>query len=226
MSITIIIIAVTCLVSFAAFNDPALRAQLIFHPAAISNRKEYYRFITSGFIHADFMHLLFNMWALYIFGETAEMLFAEGIRGTDADGMLVTVLEPIFPRPFGPVVYLLFYLASIAAASYVNYVRHRDNYGFAALGASGGVSAMMWPFILLGPWNWFIFPPLPAIILGPLYLWYSSYMAKRGTGRTDHSAHLWGAIFGLVFYVVFVIFRRPELLQIFFNQLMEPRGMF
>lgn len=225
MSVTLILIAVTCLVSFAAFNDPALRAQLIFQPAAVHNRGEWYRFITSGFIHADFQHLLFNMWALYIFGETAEMLFTDGISYND-NGIRTTLVQPIFGRPLGPVIYLLFYLASIAAASYVNYIRHKDNYGYAALGASGGVSAMMWPFILFAPWNWFIFPPLPAIILGPLYLWYSSYMDKRGGGQVDHSAHLWGAVFGLVFYVVFLIFRRPELLQIFWVQLLSPQGPF
>lgn len=223
MSITIIIIAVTCLVSYLSFNDPALRSQLLFHPAAIQNRGEWYRFITSGFVHADFQHLLFNMWALYIFGETAEMLFSEGLYYDDA-GIRTTLVEPIFGRPFGPVMYLLFYLISIAAASYVNFLRHKDNYGYSALGASGGVSAMMWPFILFGPWNWFIFPPLPAIILGPAYLWYSSYMDKKGGGRVDHSAHLWGAVFGLVFYVAILILRRPELLQIFWMQLLQPQG--
>ncbi|PHI19377.1 rhomboid family intramembrane serine protease [Lewinellaceae bacterium SD302] len=220
---TLIIIVATCLISYQCFNDPALRAQLLFQPAAINNRGEWYRFITSGFIHADFRHLLFNMWALYIFGQQAEMLFVDGLYYSDG-GVRTSLVAPIFGKPLGPLMYLLFYLAGIVAASSVNYLRHKDNYGYTALGASGGVSAMMWPFILLGPWEWFIFPPLPAIFLGVAYLWYSNRMDQQGGGRVDHSAHLWGAIFGLIAYVLLVVFRRPQLLEIFWMQLQNPKG--
>lgn len=209
MSFTIIIIAVTCLVSYGAFQDPELRARLIFHPATVKNRGEFYRFLTHGFIHADFNHLLFNMWALYVFGNTVEAIFA----------------TYIFPTPLiGKLMYVVFYLASIVAASYVTFIRHQDNYGYSALGASGGVAAMMWPYVLFAPWNWFIFPPLPAILIGPLYIWYSHYMDKKGGGNVGHNAHLWGAIFGLVFYVILLVFRRPELLQLFLEQLVHPQG--
>lgn len=209
MSFTIIIIAATCLISYGAFNDPSLRAKLIFHPATVKQNGEFYRFLTHGFIHADFNHLLFNMWALYVFGNTVEFIFA----------------EYIFPTALiGKIMYVVFYLASIVAASYVTFIRHQDDYGYSALGASGGVAAMMWPYVLFAPWNWFIFPPLPAILIGPLYIWYSHYMDKKGGGNVGHNAHLWGAIFGLVFYVVLLVFRRPELLQLFLNQLMQPQG--
>ncbi|MEM9835572.1 MAG: rhomboid family intramembrane serine protease [Bacteroidota bacterium] len=209
MSITVLIIAITALISYQGFSDPALVQRLVFHPASIKNRGEVYRFITHGFIHKDFNHLLFNMWALYIFGSTTEQLFA---------GL-------IFPNPLlGRVMYLVFYVAAIAAASYVSFVRHQDNYGYSALGASGAVAAMMWPYVFYAPWNWFIFPPLPAILLGPLYIWYSNYMDKRGGGTVGHNAHLWGAIFGLVFYVVLLVFRKPELLEYFFLQLLNPQG--
>lgn len=223
MSITLLLIALTSIISWRAFEDPELRAKMIFHPVTVKNRNEYYRFLTHGFIHADFQHLLFNMYALYIFGSTAETLFADGFYYYNSAGG-TEFMEPIFGGMLGRFMYLIFYLAAIAAASQVTFMRHQDNYGYSALGASGGVSAMMWPYIFYDPWNWFIFPPLPAIILGPLYLWYSNRMDQRGGGRVGHNAHLWGAIFGLLFYVVILIFRQPELIQWFFEFLQNPRG--
>ncbi len=211
MSITIGIIALTVLVSYQAFNNPVLRDQLIFYPIAVKDRGEYYRFLTHGFIHADFNHLLFNMWALYIFGETAESIFKSFLFENELIGGLA---------------YLAFYLAAIAAASYVSYLRHQDNYSYRALGASGGVAAMMWPYILIAPWNWFIFPPLPAILLGPLYVAYSHYMDKQGRDNVGHNAHLWGAIFGLLVYGVLMAAYSPELVAVFWTQLLQPKPPF
>ena len=94
---TFIIIAITCIISYMAFNNPQLRANMLFVPAAVKERGETYRFITHGFIHGDFMHLLFNMYALYIFGGAAEYAF--GI---------------LFGQVFGKLAYLLFYLAACA----------------------------------------------------------------------------------------------------------------
>ena len=207
MIITYTIIAITCLVSFMAFNDPARKAQLLFVPAMVKNRGETYRFLTHGFIHADPMHLIFNMYALYIFGGAAEYTFSI-----------------MFGQALGGAAYLIFYLAAIVASSYVVYTRHQDNYGYSALGASGAVAAVMWPFIMRAPWNWFIFPPLPAILLGIGYIAYSHYADLRGTGNIGHNAHLWGAIFGLVAYVALSSFLAPEILQHFFAELMQPKG--
>lgn len=204
---TLIIIAITCVISYLAFNDPALRAKLLFIPSAVKNQGEYYRFITHGFIHADFMHLLFNMYALYIFGGAAEMAF----------GFL-------FGVTFSKLAYLLFYLVAIAASSYVDFARHQDNRGYSALGASGAVAAVMWPYIMFAPWNWFIFPPLPAILLGFGYIAYSHYADKRGGTNIGHNAHLWGAIFGLVAYVVLCAFLNQGILQHFWAELLQPKG--
>lgn len=205
---TIIIIIFTCLVSWQAFNRPELRAKMLFYPTAVKNRGEYYRFLSHGFIHADFMHLLFNMYALYIFGGIAEATF--------------TCL-------FGPTLsklgYLLFYLVAIVASSYVSYLRHQDNAGYASLGASGAVAAMIWPYVMFDPWSWFIFPPLPAFLLGIAYIAYSHYADKRGGDNIGHNAHLWGAIFGLLAYVVLCFFLEPDILTAFVERLMEPRGM-
>ncbi|TXF90852.1 rhomboid family intramembrane serine protease [Neolewinella aurantiaca] len=202
---TYLIIGITGVVSYLAFNDSSLRAKMLFVPAMVKNRGETYRFITHGFIHADFMHLLLNMWALYIFGPFAEVSFII-----------------MFGQTFGGAAYLLFYLAAIAASSYITYTRHQDNYGYTALGASGAVAAVMWPFIFFQPWAWFVFPPLPAIILGPAYIAYSHYADKRGTGNIGHNAHLWGAIFGLVTFVILAATFAPYILADFAGMLMQP----
>ncbi|MFK8165554.1 MAG: rhomboid family intramembrane serine protease [Lewinella sp.] len=204
---TFIIIAITCIISYMAFNNPQLRSNMLFVPAAVKERGEMYRFITHGFIHGDFMHLLFNMYALYIFGGAAEYAF-----------------EILFGVTFGKLAYLLFYLAAIAASSYVVYMRNQDNYAYSALGASGAVAAVMWPYIMFAPWNWFIFPPLPAILLGIGYIAYSHYADKKGGTNIGHNAHLWGAIFGLVAYSVLCFFLEPQLLNLFWTELMSPKG--
>ncbi|NJB85674.1 membrane associated rhomboid family serine protease [Lewinella marina] len=205
---TLIIILITVLISWQAFNNSELRAKLIFLPAAIKNRGEYYRFLTHGFIHADFQHLLFNMYALYIFGGSVEFVFT----------------EYLFGDTLGKLAYLVFYLVAIVAASVPDYLRHQDNRMYASLGASGGVAATIWPYVMLAPWNWFIFPPLPAILLGIGYILYSHYADKRGQGNIGHNAHLWGAIFGLIAYSILVLAFEPALMSYFLQELMQPKG--
>ena len=204
--VTLLIMIVTGLVSFYAFNNPEFRAKALFVPAAIKRNREYYRFISSGFIHADLMHLIFNMYALYIFGRFAEPIFG-GLFGS-----------------VGGVAFLIFYVVAIAAANYVSYQRHQDDYHYRALGASGAVSAVMWPFILYAPWAWFAIPPLPAWLMGIGYIAYSHYADGRRQDGIGHSAHLWGAIFGLTVYVTILVAmpEEPDLLQRFFDQIMKP----
>ena len=207
---TIIIIIITALISYRAFTDADLRGKLIFSPTAIKERGEYYRFLTHGFIHADFRHLLFNMWALWIFGETAEAIFSQFLFGPT----------------FGKLGFLIFYCASIVAASIPDYIRHQDNRYYSSLGASGGVAALLWPYVMWAPWSWFIFPPLPAILLGVGYILYSHYADKQGQGNIGHNAHLWGAIFGLVAYVTLSLALEPGLMTDFIAKLLNPRGPF
>ena len=205
---TLIIIIITCLISWQAFNNPELRSKLMFIPSAVKQRGEYYRFLTHGFVHADFRHLLFNMYALYIFGGAGAYVFNEGLFGAT----------------LGNLAFLLFYLAAIVVSSIPDFLRHQDNPRYASLGASGGVAAVLWPYIMLAPWNWFIFPPVPAIVLGVGYIAYSHYADKRGTGNIGHNAHLWGAIFGLVAYVVLCLAFNPYIIESFLVDLMQPKG--
>ena len=197
MSLSLVIIILTGLISFKAFDDPVLKANLMFRPVNIRNG-EYYRFFTSGLIHADFNHLFFNMFALYIFGGLVEDLFY--IR--------------LFGELWGRVAFILFYFSAVALASLPSYFRHQDNYAYSALGASGATSALLFIFVMYLPWHWFIFPPLPGILIGVGYLWYSSYMDKRGVDNIGHNAHLWGAIYGIVFIIVAsLIFDRSLLME-------------
>lgn len=218
MTLTLIIIIMTVIISIQAFSRGDMRSKLLFHPASIQNRGEYYRFLSNGFIHADYMHLFVNMFVLWQFGQFIEALF---ITGLYVNGQAI---YPLFDAVSGRIVYLLFYLSAIVASSIPMYLRNRDNYGYAALGASGATSAVVFGAILLEPWMWFLFPPLPAILFAVGYIWYSSYMDKRGGDNIGHNQHLWGAIYGLVFIVICIALRQPELLSFIGEQLMSPQG--
>ncbi len=159
------------------------------YPIAEKRNKEFYRFLSSGFVHGSWMHLIFNMYVLYEFGEVVESLFVQ-IFGS-----------------FGRIGYLLMYLAAIVVADIPSFLRHQNNPGFASIGASGAVSAVLFIFIMYSPLTElrFIFFPFfgfPAIVLGIGYLIYSSWASNKGRDNIDHSAHFAGAIFGIIFIVV------------------------
>ncbi|MGH1437970.1 MAG: rhomboid family intramembrane serine protease [Lewinella sp.] len=203
ISLTLVLIILTCLISYQAFNNPEMKAKLLFRPVDIRNG-EYYRFFTSGLIHGDFSHLLFNMWALYIFGELVENIF----------------ITYLFGPTIGRVAFLIFYFSAVAVASLPSYFRHQDNYAYSALGASGATSALSMIFIMFLPWEWFVFPPLPGILLAVGFLWYSSYMDKQGRDNIGHNAHLSGAIYGIGFIIVASLLLKPELLTYMLQQLL------
>jgi membrane associated rhomboid family serine protease len=198
ISTTIIIIILTTLLSFSAFNNQKLYSDLILYPPAIQ-RGQYYRFLTSGFIHADMQHLLFNMLTLYFFGEAIEGLLNEAV---------------------GRWAFLALYLGAIVISDIPSYLKNKNNAHYASLGASGGVSAIVFAFIIFAPWAWFAFPPVPAIIFGIGYMWYSIYMSKKGTDNVNHDAHLWGALFG----IVFIFINMPEQVLGFVQRLMDVQG--
>jgi membrane associated rhomboid family serine protease len=200
MPITLLIIlATTCIVSFMAFNNRRLIDDLILWPPAIERKKEYYRLVTYGLIHADGMHLLFNMMTLFFFGRAMEPLFTE-ILGTFGFG--------------------LFYLGGLIISILPTYLKNRRNSNYHSLGASGAVSAVLFAYVLWSPWSrilvWFV--PVPAIIYAVLYVGYSIYMDQRGQGNINHSAHLWGAAYG----VVFTVLAYPPVLTRFLGSLAQP----
>jgi membrane associated rhomboid family serine protease len=198
--VTLIIIAITAIVSFMAFNNARLMNDLILWPPAITRSREYHRLVTYGLVHADFNHLLFNMITLFFFGRA---------------------MEGFFSMRLGALGFALFYIAALVVSILPTYLKNRNNPNYRSLGASGAVSAVLFSYILLAPWSRIIVfvLPLPAIIYAVLYVAYSIYMDRRGQGNINHSAHLWGAGFGLIFTVLV----RPEVVAHFLSQLAQPR---
>ncbi|MDP2422224.1 rhomboid family intramembrane serine protease [Sediminibacterium sp.] len=188
ITLTISIILLTSLISFTAFSNQKVLDDLIFYPPAITNRNQWYRFITSGLIHADIMHLVFNMYSFYLFGDLVEKTFVQ-----------------IFGES-GKVIYIVLYVVSLIVCLLPTYFNNQNNYHYRSLGASGAVSAVIFAGIFLYPtMGMGIFPipfHIPGFVFGPLYLILSAYLAKKGHGNINHSAHIWGALFGIVFVII------------------------
>ena len=199
MSITLVTIAVTCLVSFLAFQNAALMERLILWPPAISRGNEYHRLVSYGLVHADVAHLAFNMITLYFFGR---------------------VMEPLFVGYLGMAGSVAFYVGALIVSILPSYLRNRGNPNYRSLGASGAVSAVLFAFILVQPWAmlYVFFIPMPAIVFAALYTGYSIYMDRTGKGNVNHGAHLWGAAYGVVFLLVM----EPRLFGVFLQRLAQP----
>jgi membrane associated rhomboid family serine protease len=204
MSFTLIVVIMTGIISYQAFNNPAMRQRLLFHPYSIKKSGELYRFISHGFVHGSWTHLLINLFVLYQFGEVIEAVF----------------VQLVFGPTFGRLAFLLFYVSAVVVSSIPSYFKNQNNAYYGSLGASGATSALVFIYIMLDPWQWFLFPPLPAIVLAIAYLWYSSYMSKRGGDNIAHDAHLYGAVFGLVFAIVAFALFNPLLLDNFIVKLL------
>ena len=197
LSLSLIIIIITCVISIMSFNRPGEIDKLSMWPYMVKEHKQYYRFITAGLVHADYMHLGFNMLTMWFFGKYIEMIFQD---------------------LFGSKIYfLVFYVLALIVSDIPSYFRHRNNYSYRSIGASGAVSAVVFAFILFQPWAKIVVfvIPMPAILYGVLFLGYSVYMSRRGGDGINHDAHFWGAVFGIVFPLVI----RPELAGYFIQQI-------
>lgn len=189
MSVTLVIIIVTVLISVFAFTSQKVKEDLIFYPAGITEKNQYYRFITYGFIHADIPHLFFNMYAFYLFGGACEDSFIS-IFG-DA----------------GKTFYLLMYATALIACVIPDFITYKNNYHYRSLGASGAVSAVVFAYILFNPLQGIglLFIPIfiPGFLFGILFIIISYLLGKKGGTAVNHSAHIWGALFGIAFIIVF-----------------------
>ncbi|RYY56331.1 MAG: rhomboid family intramembrane serine protease [Chitinophagaceae bacterium] len=191
LTITLSIIIVTALVSFGSLNNQKMQDDLIFYGPAIKDQNQWYRFITHGLIHADLFHLIFNMYALYSFGTLIERNFS----------------SPVLFGETGRWIYLLLYLSALVFASLPDYIKHKDNYRYRSLGASGAVAAVIFASIVLMPGgsiSLFFIPGIPSWLFGILYLGVSAYLDRKGGTNVNHGAHFWGALYGLVFTIAFL----------------------
>ncbi|UPG88406.1 rhomboid family intramembrane serine protease [Luteibacter aegosomaticola] len=199
MTTTILIILVTCVVSFLALQNRKLMDDLVLWPPAINRSREYYRLISYGLVHADFGHLLFNMLTLYFFGRA---------------------IEEFYTSIMGPLGFVTFYIGGLLFSILPTYVKNRKNAGYTSLGASGAVSGVLFAFALFAPWRRIlvIIVPMPVILYAILFVVYSIYMDRRGGDNVNHGAHLWGAAYG----VIFTIALRPEILPYFLSAVTQP----
>ncbi len=188
MHITLIITIITVAISILAMYNEPLMDKMIFNPYTVQRKNEWYRFISSGFIHADFMHLAFNMFSFYMFSDYVEQFFSM-IFGAQ-----------------GLTLYIILYISSLAVCLIPTYLKHKHQYHYNSLGASGAVSAIVFVGIFLQPTiqiGFFIIPPIiPGFIFGPIYLAITAYLSKNGQSGINHSAHLWGSIYGIVFLII------------------------
>lgn len=189
--VTTALITANVLYSFVGFSNADVMDKTIMWPYRVKREKQYYRFLTSGFLHADFMHLLFNMITLYFFGGGIEFYFSfYGLGGTFS--------------------YLLLYVLGLVVSDLPSYRKHQDNYHYRSLGASGAVSAVVFACIIFNPWAKIYFG-LSMFLYAILYVIYCVMMGRRGQDNINHDAHLWGSIFGLIFSIVLVALMQPSL---------------
>jgi len=195
----LILLGLTVAISVYAWSNDELMDSWILHPYRMArDNGQWYRFLTSGFLHADWSHLLFNMFTFYSFGRLVLAYFAGefGLGG-------------------GTWRFLLLYLGGIIVSDIPTYFRHRDDRNYRSLGASGGVSSVLFAGVLFQPTAGIImFPlpvPIPGFIWAFLYLAYSYYQGRRRGDNINHDAHFYGALYG----VVITLALYPGVLSIF-----------
>jgi membrane associated rhomboid family serine protease len=181
LSLSFIFIIITVLASLYAWQKPALMQKWMMNPYRVNNNNEYYRFITSGFIHADFQHLFFNMFSFFMFSQMVE-------------------------QRMGVLHFVILYIAGIIISDLPTFFKYKHVPHYNSLGASGGVSSVIFASVLLSPLDtlYLYFIPMKAFIFGVLYLILSYYMAKKGGDNINHDAHFYGAVFGLVYPAIMI----------------------
>jgi len=202
--VTITLVIITAIVSFIAFQNPVIMSRYDFSPYRIAQRKELFRFVSHAFLHADWIHLLINMVVLFSFGLYVEREFG--------------LLENAGHIQSGLVSFLVLYFSAIVISSLTTYLKKRKDPYYIAVGASGAVSAILFTSIFFSPLEKILLYgilPMPGIVFGILYLGYSSYMGRKDKDHINHDAHLWGAIYG----IIYPMFLYPGLISKFIQQL-------
>ena len=182
MSIALLIFAITLVASLAGlYAQPQVIERSLFRPYWFLRRKQYATIVTSGFVHADLPHLIFNMVTFWFFAFPLE-------------------------KQIGPVRFAVLYVLGLVVSDLGTYFKHRNDPQYASLGASGAISAVLFAAIVYFPWMELFIIPIPVPIPAPLfavgYVAYSWYSARQARGRINHDAHLGGALFGVVFVLL------------------------
>lgn len=187
-----IIFVFTLITSIYAFNDTQLFGKFMLHPYSVAKGNKLHTFITSGLIHADWMHLFFNMFTFFFFAFKLEAMIGHWQFG-------------------------LLYIVSLILSDIPTAIRHKDDYRYSSLGASGAISAVLFSYILYLPVSMIgvMFIPMPAIVFGVLYLVYCMYMSKNSRDSINHDAHFFGALTGLILTVIL----QPGIIPHFIGQL-------
>lgn|SRR5690554_3280053 len=204
--ITIIILTITAFISIRAFKDNELMSKMIFHPPAV-NRGEWHRFFTYGLVHADYAHLIFNMFTFYIFGAEIERVCKIALGETT-----------------GAICFIALYLSAILVSILPTYFKNKNNHSYYGLGASGAVCAVIFAYVLVNPMNYMgiLFIPimLPAFLFGIIFLLISLSLDKKQSGGINHSAHIWGGVYGILFMIIaFWVLTDINLVNTFFAQI-------
>ena len=187
-----------------AFNNRALFEKLQLNPYQIYHQNQWYRVVTHAFLHADYMHLIINMIVLLSFGLSVEnqfdILAHKGLISSAALHLL-----------------LLYFIGMVVATS-TTIIKHKDNYNYNSIGASGAVSAVVFASIFFSPKNTILIMgilPIPAILFGIIYLLYTQYKSRKGNDNVNHDAHFIGAVFGFIYPIII----EPSLFSYFINHL-------
>ena len=200
--ITLVVIIVTSLVSLMCFYGPLDWNALKFSAYEVWHKMKWWKMISHGFVHGGWGHLFFNMLTLYFFGRVVEQYFSA-----------------IWCAPTGGILYGVLYLTAIAVSSLWDLFKYRNDWNYSAVGASGAVSAILFASILFEPrmgiYIYLIPIPVPGFIFAPMYLLYCWYMARRNADNIGHTAHFWGAVYGLLFPLLL----RPDIFRHFIAQL-------
>ncbi len=193
--ITLILIVLNVIFSIIGFSNNTIINNYIGWPYYEKSDKQYYRFVTSGFLHADWMHLIFNMFTLFSFGSLVEPTYkAVGLGGTTG--------------------FITLYFLGLIIANLPSYLKHNKDENYRSLGASGAVSAVVFAAIVFYPWSkiYIYGIGISSALYAILYVVYCIYMSKKNVGNVNHDAHLWGSIFGFVFTFGMVALLKPEIM--------------
>lgn len=204
--ITTIIIILTSLISIRSFKDDELMNKLIFHPPTVK-QGGWYRLFTYGLVHADYPHLIFNMFTLYFFGMDIERVF-----------------KMTFGQTTGAMFFIILYISALFVSILPTYFKNKNNASYYGLGASGAVSAIIFAYVLINPMNFmgimFIPIMLPAFLFGLIFISISVALEKKQTGGINHSAHITGGVYGILYILIFFyLFADINLINSFIAQI-------